>query len=69
MAAWSIAIALALAGGVAYLVWPTTTLWWIAWFAPLPLLWRVVLRERRTGQAQKDGEHFAGHDSGPWWSP
>jgi hypothetical protein len=68
--AWGLALAVALAGGVAYLLWPSTLLWWLAPFAALPFLWLARTRAERTGSHRRESEHFDSHGAGgPWSSP
>lgn len=64
----SLTVALALAGGIAYVVVPTTKMWWIGLLAALPLLVFIIHRADKHGQQAKDSEHFP-DDGGPWWSP
>jgi hypothetical protein len=66
--AGTLTLALAVAGGVAYLLVPTTKMWWIGQLAVAPLLWFVIARGERLKQRPRDGDHFGSND-GPWWSP
>lgn len=62
------AIAFALAGGIGYILFPTTKMWWIGQLAAVPLIIFILLRAERLKQEPRDGRHFSGGD-GPWWSP
>jgi hypothetical protein len=61
------AIALALAGGVAYLVWPTSWAWWIGTSAVLPLF--MLLFDREDDEGNSDAIHFSDPGSGPLTPP
>jgi apolipoprotein N-acyltransferase len=68
--ALTVATLIALAGGVAYLLWPTDLMWWLGPLAAGPLLWLVYSFQKQTKAHPKDTEHFQdrGADDA-WWPP
>jgi hypothetical protein len=61
------AIALALAGGVVYLVWQTSWAWWIGTSAVIPLF--MLLFDRDNDEGNPDAIHFYDPGSGPGSAP
>ena len=63
---WLLVLIPAFAGGVSYLIWQNSTVWWVGQIAALPLLIAIVLRQE---EPPKDAGHFQEPSGGPWWSP
>ena len=64
--AWVAAFALAIAGGVLYLVVDSDAMWWIGGLMGAPLIVLVVSRADRLGEA---GDRSGAWFDGPWGPP
>jgi hypothetical protein len=64
--AWVAAFALAIAGGVLYLVVDSDAMWWIGGLMGGPLVVLVVRRADRLGEA---GDRSGARFDGPWGPP
>jgi hypothetical protein len=62
---WIVAWLLALIAPVMYLLWPSTTTWWVALVLLVPIVALAAWREAQKGY----GSHHGPGDGGPWGPP
>jgi hypothetical protein len=61
-------VLIAMSGGVAYVIWPSSWLWWLGGLTSIPLLMYLMRLQREQDEDEKNaGIHFRDGGGGDGW--